>query len=61
MPGQCAACGIEHDAEWGLTIRRDRSRDLSAYVRLCDECYRSLMTFLMERPDRGLVPLEGYT
>jgi hypothetical protein len=61
VPGQCSACGVENDAEWGLVIRRDRSRDMTAYLRLCDDCYRRLMAHLLETPDRGREPLRGYT
>lgn len=57
----CAACGVEHQAEWGMTLRCDRLRRHTAYFRLCDECKQALMTFLAERPDRGPNPLRGYT
>ena len=60
MPGQCGACGALETAEWGLTLRRDRSRDFSGYLRLCDDCYRGMMEVLKQTPDRGPYPLRGY-
>jgi hypothetical protein len=61
IPGQCAACGLEDSAEWGVAFCSQRIPGPPAYLRLCDDCYRSTMEWLRIMPDRGKHRLKGYS
>lgn len=59
---QCSACGDENSVEWWLDLSRPRNgstRQLHGRLGLCEDCYRRLMGFMEQTPEK--TPLGGYT